>query len=250
MIHVTPRQTPRGVLPFSYRSTVKDPPYFSHTFATTTFPRTLLLRERDRTPTSYPHTTTSRTHLQTVKEQDILSLYRAHSRRLYNLGLRLLGNAEDAEEVTQDTILRWVDFSEGNPSEAGGMVPAQISTWLSRTCIRLSLDRLRSRRRYGEIFLSVGDDLPDIDDGEEAEALARAEDTLEEASRVREALSRLKDPYRPVLTLILLEGLDYEEVSSCTGIPQSTLRSHYMRGKAKLLALLGGKTKKESNAAH
>ena len=53
-----------------------------------------------------------------------------------------------------------------------------------------------------------------------------------------EAISRLKDPYRLVLNLVLIEGLDYEEISSMTGEREGTLRTQYSRARKMLAALL------------
>ena len=58
------------------------------------------------------------------------------------------------------------------------------------------------------------------------------------AARVLEAMQRLPDPYRIVVTLVLAEGLDYQEIAAYTGWKETTLRSHFLRGKQKLIALL------------
>ena len=55
---------------------------------------------------------------------------------------------------------------------------------------------------------------------------------------IRKALSGLPDHYRVVLTLHLLEGYDYQEISQITGTKESTIRTLYMRGKQKLAEAL------------
>ena len=55
---------------------------------------------------------------------------------------------------------------------------------------------------------------------------------------IRKALSGLPDHYRVVLTLHLLEGYDYQEVSQITGTNESTIRTLYMRGRQKLAEAL------------
>ena len=76
-----------------------------------------------------------------MTRKETTSFYQAHSRRLYNMSYRILLNAEDAEEVMQDTILKFVTMP-WRP-----MKDAQVSAWLARTCIRASIDRLRQHRR-------------------------------------------------------------------------------------------------------
>ena len=56
-------------------------------------------------------------------------------------------------------------------------------------------------------------------------------------------MSRLDEPYRLILNLILVEGLDYPEVSVLTGLKEGTIRTRYSRGRSMLLELLGKKKK-------
>jgi RNA polymerase sigma-70 factor (ECF subfamily) len=55
---------------------------------------------------------------------------------------------------------------------------------------------------------------------------------------IRNALTGLPDHYRVVLTLHLLEGYDYQEISQITGTKESTIRTLYMRGRQKLAEAL------------
>jgi len=55
---------------------------------------------------------------------------------------------------------------------------------------------------------------------------------------IKKAISELPDGYRAVLSLYLLEGYDYEEISDILQISQSTVRTQYKRGKQRLLQLL------------
>ncbi len=162
-----------------------------------------------------------------MTRKEITSFYQAHSRRLYNISYRILLNAEDAEEVMHDTILKYVT-TPWQPME-----DAQVSAWLARTCIRASIDRLR-KHRHEALFLEDLARQSSVETPQSEQELP-AETA---ASRVLAALQQLPDPYRLVLTLVLVEGLDYEEIAGYTGIKPTTLRSHFMRGKQKLLALL------------
>lgn len=159
-----------------------------------------------------------------MTRKEITAFYQAHSRRLYNMSCRILLNAEDAEEVMQDTILKFVTL----PFRP--MAPEQVSAWLARTCIRASVDRLRKQKRE-RLFLEAYA----LESGDEPEPEIPAEAS---AARVLAAMQRLPDPYRLVVTLVLAEGLDYQEIAGYTGLKETTLRSHFLRGKQKLIALL------------
>ena len=162
-----------------------------------------------------------------MTRKEITDFYRLHGRRLYNMSYRILLNAEDAEEIVQDTILKYVTL----PLPVRPLQEQQVSAWLARTCIRASIDRLRKYKREAlfreEYARETAGDTP------EAEIPAEAT-----AARILSAIGRLPDPYRLVVTLILTEGLDYEEIARYTGQRESTLRSRFLRGKQNLVTLL------------
>ena len=81
-----------------------------------------------------------------MTRQEISEFYREHHRRLYNISLRILRDSGEAEEVMQDTLLKFLSDPDGFDS------PARVSAWLARTCIRASIDRLRRRQRR-DLFL-------------------------------------------------------------------------------------------------
>ena len=55
---------------------------------------------------------------------------------------------------------------------------------------------------------------------------------------IKNAITKLPDGYRTVLSLYLLEGYDQEEIASILGITHTTVRTQYIRAKQKLLYLL------------
>jgi RNA polymerase sigma-70 factor (ECF subfamily) len=64
---------------------------------------------------------------------------------------------------------------------------------------------------------------------------------LPSVSRIKAAMDELPEPYRLILNLVLIEGLDYEEIAALTGKKEPTLRSLYSRGRSKLMKLLNDK---------
>ena len=163
-----------------------------------------------------------------MTRQEITEFYRTHHRRLYNISLRILRDSDEAEEVMQDTILKYLS-SEGTFSS-----PAQTSAWLARTCIRASIDRLRRRHRR-DAFL---EDYAQEQERFEPSGLTGESPELPGIEQVRSAMDALPEPYRLVLDLVLIEGLDYGEIAGLTGRKETTLRSLYARGRQKLIDLL------------
>ena len=160
-----------------------------------------------------------------MTRQEITEFYKEHHGRLYNIAWRILRDSDDAEEVMQDTILKYV-----TRSGAVSLNGPQESAWLARTCIRAAIDRLREKHRRDVFLEEYAQDAEEKAEEVPAEALS--------VDKVKLAMERLQEPYRLVLNLVLIEGLDYEEISGITGKKEVTLRSIYSRGKEKLKKLL------------
>lgn len=167
-----------------------------------------------------------------MTRQEMTEFYQEHHRRLYNISLRILRDSGEAEEVMQDTILKFVTA----PGQFSS--PEQVSAWLARTCIRASIDRLRRRERREAFLEEYGRDETDHEEPGRPEP---GEGPLPSVSQIRAAMERLPEPYRLILDLVLIEGLDYGEIAGLTGKKETTLRSLYSRGRSKLIEMLNHK---------
>ena len=168
-----------------------------------------------------------------MTREEAIALYRAHARRLYNISLRIVRDGFLAEEIVHDTLLKFVSA----PPHSDGK--ERTSAWLSRTCLRASIDAWRKRHRE-QLFLegyareAVGEEMAD------SPALACPPCDI---ARVRTVIGELPASARLILTLVLVEGLDYAEISSLTGIREGTLRTRYSRARR----LLAEELKKKRN---
>ena len=155
-----------------------------------------------------------------MTRQEATEFYRTHSRALYNTALRIVRDPAEAEEIMQDTLMRYIQRDVRSASTA------QASSWLRTTCIRMGIDALRRRKKV----LSAMESLP-FDEVDEEMEMPEAVDI----QRIREAMERLPHPYGLILDLVLIEGMDYAGISRLTGQKETTLRSWYSRGRAKLV---------------
>lgn len=174
-----------------------------------------------------------------MTREESIHFYRTFAKRLYNISLRIVQDPSLAEEIMQDTVLkgiRFLDKSEGLAPRAAGR---KVGAWLAKTCIRASIDELRKRKRE-RLFLEEYSAMEENGCFEQTEGIPQdgSEEASFDVSKIMEAISRLKDPYRLVLNLVLIEGLDYEEISSMTGEREGTLRTQYSRARKMLAALL------------
>jgi RNA polymerase sigma factor (sigma-70 family) len=149
-------------------------------------------------------------------------IYRLYYKSMYNSSLRIVGVREEAEDIMQESFLTAFRKLKSYNGEVS------FGAWLKRIVINRSLDILRKRK---VVFEEVYAELPLIGESEpEVEPI-----TVEE---VKSAIGRLPDGYRTIVSLILLEGYDHEEVSGILGIKNVTSRTQFSRARQKLKELL------------
>jgi RNA polymerase sigma-70 factor (ECF subfamily) len=156
-------------------------------------------------------------------------VYKLYSRSMYNVAYRIVNNTEEAEDVLQEAFVsafRNLDFYRGD---------ATFGAWLKRIVVNRAINYLKRRK------------MERLSDHEEWEA--PEEDRTDElahfpftAEQVRQAIERLPDGYRAVLSLYLLEGYDHSEIGEIMGITESTSKSQFNRSKKKLRELLEGRS--------
>lgn len=168
---------------------------------------------------------------QDMTREESMIFYETHARRLYNTAMRIVSDSPLAEEIMQDTVLKYI---MSDPGLSG----AQASVWLTRTCVRKSIDALRRKKRE-RLFL---EEYPRQDEAEEGGSDTGCSGGYAPEMLAR-ALAELPRAERIVLSLILIEGLDYSEVSEYLGVSEATLRVRFMRAKRRLAGILKGETK-------
>ncbi|MCA1337029.1 RNA polymerase sigma factor [Pseudooceanicola marinus] len=143
---------------------------------------------------------------------------------------RMLGDRAEAEDVTQEAMLRlWRIAPDWRQGEA------KVSTWLYRVTANLCTDRLR-RRRGGTTDL---DAIP-----EPADPGLPADEELQSRARMdalQEALDQLPDRQRQAVVLRHLEGLGNPEIAAILDISTEAVESLTARGKRALARLLAAR---------
>ena len=149
--------------------------------------------------------------------------------RLLRFSARMLGDGTEAEDVTQETLLRlWrmaPDWQSGN---------AAPSTWAFRVAANLCTDRLRRRRPMAPELPDLPDDTPDAD----ARMMQKAR-----ADALEAALAQLPDRQRQAVILRHLEGLSNPEIAAILMIGVEAVESLTARAKRNLTAILSGEKK-------
>ena len=158
------------------------------------------------------------------------ALVERHYERIYRLGARVLGDADEAADLAQDVCVAL-------PARlASWRGESRFSTWLYRVVVNAARDALRRKdaRRRGERSFA------------ETEALVRVEDPSSaaracEASWLRRALGELPEDLRVTVFLVLEEELRHAEAGEVLGISESTVswRMHEVRKRLRALAAGG-----------
>ena len=161
-----------------------------------------------------------------------------HIDLLYAVALRLTHNSADAEDLTQNTVVKALRFH--NKFKEGTYIKAWLLTILRNTFIN---EYRRKSRRPTEVDLSgieaAPDSLPDPDIFFEPHAGSR-KDLLELVDDpVRKAVEALPDDFREAVIMADLEDMSYKEIADVMGCPLGTVMSRLYRGRKMLRELLG-----------
>lgn len=157
-----------------------------------------------------------------IDDKKAAELFRQYGKRLYNTALRITLSSGEAEEIMQETLIRFI---------TGSRRPNDEWAWLKRISINKSIDFLRREKRFVNIDnASVSAEQIPVNDNENVWAGLDGK----VFPLVMEILKSMPDGYRTILTLKLIEDIDYEEIASMLGISESSVRSQYMRGRKKL----------------
>ena len=154
-------------------------------------------------------------------------VYKLYYKAMFNTSLRIVNDTMEAEDVMQESFLsafEKIDTYSGTVS---------FGAWLKKIVVNRSLDALNRRKAIFE----------DIDShygirDESGEDLAYKQEVDLKVEEVKEAIEKLPDGYRVILSLYLLEGYDHDEIADILSISSSTSRSQLSRAKQKLIGEL------------
>lgn len=160
-------------------------------------------------------------------------LVRLYERQVYNVALRMVGQADAAEDVTQDTfLLAYRSLHQFR----GGIFRA----WLLRIATNRCYDELRRRQRrpadsFEELTFEPRPQWSSMAAGEEPHERA---ERLELAGALQQVLAQLQDDQRIVVILSDVQGYSYDEIAAITNVSLGTVKSRLSRGRARLRDLL------------
>ena len=158
-------------------------------------------------------------------------LYDRMALPLYSVALKMLGQEAEAQDIVQEVFLSvWNKAASFNPARGSAFA------WMVTQLRNRAIDRIRSRRRRGELMEEFGADLEP--QGSAPPSAAENVDAGERSQQVRAAMAKLSDEQRQVLRLAYFEGLTQSEIAKKLDEPLGTVKARAYRAMARLRDIL------------
>lgn len=147
-------------------------------------------------------------------EQAAHQLYNTYAKAMYNTLIRICSDEDDAKDALQEAFIKAFEKINTLKNEAG------FGAWLKQIVVNTGLQVIRKKRPDYEDITNLPDPAEDI----------QTEIEFTE-NQVHEAIKRLPEKSRLVVTLFLIEGFSHKEIARKMGITESTSKTQYKRGK-------------------
>ena len=152
------------------------------------------------------------------------TLVQQHAPFVYNLALRTLNDAHEAEDMAQETFVRaWQALPQFQAR-------AQFRTWLYRIVTNLCYNRLPHLKTE----LAALDPAEEVVLSDGRQAVERELLTAELRQQIFTAIDNLPQSYRLLVTLRHLQGLSYQEIAEVTEMPLGTVKTGIFRARQML----------------
>lgn len=156
---------------------------------------------------------------------------------MYNVSYRIVRNREDAEDIIQESFIKGFEKINQIKEELS------LGAWLKRIVVNASLDNVRKRKNERWV------DEMQISD-EETEELEFDDCSTLSVEFIKNCINELKEKYRIILVLYMIEDYNHREISELLGLKESTVRNQYRRGKNLLIEMLQKKKNHEFKRVH
>jgi RNA polymerase sigma-70 factor (ECF subfamily) len=165
-----------------------------------------------------------------IRELEFKVLCQRHSDEIYRYARSLLANSADAEDATQEVLLRlW--------NHLPTLRPFRLRAWLLQTTRCYCLDQLR-RRSHHATPVPVDDEILNEQPDGLAVNPSSAADSQLRLAQARESLCQLPENLRSVFVLYEVNGLRYREIAETLGIPINSVKVYLSRARERLAQLV------------
>jgi RNA polymerase sigma-70 factor (ECF subfamily) len=156
----------------------------------------------------------------------------SYGKRIFNLSYRYTNRRDEAEDLTQDILIRIYQNLRSYRSEAGS-----FQNWILRVARNLIIDRYRQIRRQPQGGGSEELENMNIRD-EKTPNPQRAAEQAEASRFLRDGLQSLSPELKEAIILRDVEGMAYQDMAELLSVPEGTVKSRINRGRLELAKLL------------
>ena len=156
-----------------------------------------------------------------------MQLYNLYCQAMLNVAFRYTKDRFIAEDVMQEAFIKAFKNINNYKNEVA------FGAWLKKIVINQSIDFIKKKKLE---LVAINEEVFKVENENDWNV-----DSLISIDKIVEFINTLKDKYRLVLTLYLIEGYDHKEISEILNITENTSRTHLLRGKNQLKEALKNK---------
>lgn len=165
-------------------------------------------------------------------------VYNRYHHAMYNVSFRFLNDTMEAEDIMQESFIKAFQKLETfNKKSKYSKDVIPFGSWLKRIVINNCINQIRKNKEF--IVNELENVADEIDDSKDTEFLEQ------KTAIILNQIQNLKPNYKLAVTLYLIEGYDYEEISEIMGISYQNSRTIVSRAKEKLRKMIAQKDEKK-----
>ncbi len=171
-------------------------------------------------------------YIQKIKDGDVgayANLVDRHKKMAFNIAMQIIGNREDAEEITQDAFLKAYQALDRYKGES------KFSTWLYRIIYNASISKMR-KKKLNQV--SIDDDYNASVNVKSTQSALQALTNEEQKLFINRALDKIGGDEKTIINLFYLEENSVDEVSDITGLSVANVKVKLHRSRKKLYGIL------------
>jgi len=171
-------------------------------------------------------------YIQKIKNGDVGAyayLVDRHKKMAFNIAKQIIGNREDAEEVTQDAFLKAYQALDTYKGES------KFSTWLYRIIYNAAISKMRKKKLN---VTSIDEDYSATVNVKSTQSALQSLANEEQKNYINRALDKMNGDEKLIVTLFYLEENSVDEVSEVTGLSVANVKVKLHRSRKKLYGIL------------
>ena len=154
-------------------------------------------------------------------------LVQQYKNRVYNYSMLMLKNRMDADDVTQEVLIRiWKNMNKFKLLSA--------KSWIMKTTHNLCIDFLRKRKIELEKNPLSTDDILDYTTNNQIESPVIITESKMNDTKVKEAIKKLPEKIKSTFILYEINGMKYKEISKVLNIPINSVKVYILRARKNL----------------